>query len=196
MKRYFILMLSLLVLLSFSACGGEDETTAGGNKGGNSGDDAGGGNVTTQAAANESETESPYLAPDFTVYDLDGRTVKLSDFCGKPIVVNIWASTCGPCKAEMPDFQEAYEKYGGEVQFLMVNYIGFYGETVESGQGYVDGQGYTFPVYFDSDHDAARTYGINSIPFTMFINEDFELYTYLRGMTDFETIEKYIKQIK
>ena len=193
MKRFFILMISLLILLSFSACGDETETTAGGgnNIGGSDGE-----NSTTKSEVAEDETESPYLAPDFTVYDLDGKAVKLSDFRGKPIVVNIWASTCGPCKSEMPDFQKAYEKYGGEVQFLMVDYIGFYGESVKSGQGYVDGQGYTFPVYFDTDHDAARTYGINSIPFTMFINEDFELYTYLRGMTNFETIEKYIKLIK
>ena len=144
----------------------------------------------------EEETESPYLAPDFTVYDRDGNKVDLSDFRGKPIVVNIWASGCNPCRSEMPDFEEAYQKYGDEVEFLMVNYIGFFGETVESASAYVETQGYTFPIYFDSDHDMAYTYGINSIPFTMFINSDFELYTYLVGSTSFETIEYYIGCIK
>ena len=267
LKSYLILMLSLLILMSFSACNGAAETTAGGENttgsggdattgtekseaettdgggqnggtvenattdtekseaettdGGEQNDGAGenatsntekseaeksetettggeqvGGDVTSETEAVESETESPYLALDFTVYDGEGNAVKLSDFRGKPIVVNVWASTCGPCKAEMPEFQEAYEKYGDEVQFLMIDYIGFFGETVKSAQAYVDGQGYTFPVYFDSDRDAASTYGINAIPFTMFINEEFELYTYLTGMTDFETLEKYINQIK
>ena len=145
------------------------------------------------AAGTEKETNP---APDFTVYDEKGNEVKLSDFRGKPIVVNVWASTCGPCKAEMPEFQKAFEKYGDEVQFLMIDYIGFFGESVSSAQEYIGGEGYTFPVYFDSDNDAARTYGLNSIPFTMFINEDFELYTYLKGRTDFDTLEKYIKIIK
>ena len=73
----------------------------------------------------ESETESPYLAPDFTVYDSEGNKVKLSDFRGKPIVLNFWARDCIYCTREMPDFQEAYEKYGDRVVFLMVCFTSF-----------------------------------------------------------------------
>lgn len=152
--------------------------------------------ATESESKEEVETESPYTPPDFTVYDKDGNAVKLSDFKGKPIVVNIWASGCSPCRAEMPDFQEAYEKYGDDVQFLMINYIGFFGETVETASAFVDEQGYTFPVYFDSEHDAAATYGINSIPFTLFITKDYELYTYISGMTNISTVEYYINKIK
>ena len=65
--------------------------------------------ASAEPAAMETETTVPAVtAPDFTVYDLDGNPVSLSDFFGKPIVLNFWASWCGPCKMELPDFQETY----------------------------------------------------------------------------------------
>ena len=73
-----------------------------------------------QAEAGESEDKAESaLAPDFTVYDLNGNPVKLSDYRGKPVVLNFWSSRCGPCQMEMPDFQEAYEDLGEEIHFLM-----------------------------------------------------------------------------
>ena len=70
----------------------------------------------------EEEGQEPekVLAPDFTVYDLDGNAVQLSDYIGKPIVLNFWASWCGPCQMEMPDFHEKYLQLGEEVNFLMI----------------------------------------------------------------------------
>jgi len=69
------------------------------------------------------ETTQPDIppAPDFTVYDMDGNEVHLYDFVGKPVVVNFWASWCGPCKSEMPDFEEKFGEYGDEIVFMMVN---------------------------------------------------------------------------
>ena len=61
------------------------------------------------------------LAPDFTVYDSQGTAVRLSDYRGTPVVLNFWASWCGPCQREMPDFDAVYQQLGEEVQFLMVN---------------------------------------------------------------------------
>ena len=134
-------------------------------------------------------------APDFEIIDWNGNKVKLSDLFGKPIVLNFWASGCGPCRNEMPDFQVAYEKYGDEVQFMMVNYIGFFGETVDSAKAFINDQGYTFPVYFDTENRAAATYGINSIPQTFFIGANGELVAYGQGMLDMAALEQGISMI-
>lgn len=57
-------------------------------------------------------------APDFTVYDGEGNEVHLSDYAGKPVVLNFWSSRCGPCQTEMPDFHEAYLELGQDLHFL------------------------------------------------------------------------------
>ena len=91
-----------------------------------------------------SETqEASNLAPDFTVYDLEGNAHKLSDFRGKPVLLNFWASWCGPCQMEMPDFQKYYESHGDKVNFVIVNLTDGQQETVESASAFIAEKGYT-----------------------------------------------------
>lgn len=137
-------------------------------------------------------TEPANLAPDFTVYDLDGNPVKLSDFRGKPVILNFWASWCGPCKAEMPDFEEAYLEYGDEIHFVIVNLTDGRSETVETASGYIAQQGYTFPVYYDTDMDAAYAYQISSIPMTIFLDANGVIVNGQIGMLDAETLQQNI----
>ena len=112
------------------------------------------------------------MAPDFTVYDLEGEPHKLSDYYGKPIVLNFWASWCGPCKSEMPAFQSVYEQYSEEVNFLIVNMTDGYRETVELASGYIEENGYTFPVFYDTDFSASLAYDVTSLPTSLFIDKD------------------------
>ena len=94
-----------------------------------------------------SQQPQPVPAPDFTVYDGDGNAVHLSDYVGKPVVMNFWASWCGPCQMEMPDFQAKHEELGSEVQFLMINMtVGR--ETLDSAQKFIAEQGYTFVLRY------------------------------------------------
>jgi len=88
-------------------------------------------------------------APDFTVELLDGRTVSLSDFRGRPVLVNFWATWCGPCRKEMPDFQTVYDLQGGEDEFvvLAVNFM----EARSDVAAFTEGLGITFPVALDPD---------------------------------------------
>jgi len=120
----------------------------------------------------ENTEPSKMLAPDFTVYDAEGNEVHLSDFVGKPTVVNFWASWCGPCKMEMPDFQEKYQELGEEVNFLMVNATDGSRETVEKASAFIDEQDYTFPVFYDHGLSAAATYGVYGFPTTFFIDAE------------------------
>ena len=142
------------------------------------------------------ETTEPELsaAPDFIVYDRDGNEVHLYDFLGKPIVVNFWASWCGPCKMEMPDFEEKYLALGDEVQFLMVN-LTTGRETMESADAFIADAGYTFPVLYDTQSNAAVTYGAYSIPTTFFIDAEGHAIARATGAIDAETLQRGIDMI-
>ena len=109
-------------------------------------------------------------------------------------LIDFYADWCGPCQMEMPDFEAAYQEMGEEVQFLMVNAtIG--NETLESAKKFIEDNEYTFPVYFDTDADAAMTYGVNSLPSTYFIDADGHALTRAKGMIDGETLLYGIKMI-
>ena len=126
-------------------------------------------------------TEPDYSAPDFTMLDMEGNEVTLASFFGKPIILNFWASWCGPCKSEMPDIQKFYEAYGEDIHFLIVNCTDGSRETVETAKAFLADTGYTFPVYFDTTSMGGYTYGASSIPLTYFIDAEGNLMAYYMG---------------
>lgn len=152
------------------------------------------GSTGTQSSQEEEEPELT-LAPDFTVYDKDGNEVHLSDFAGKPIVLNFWASWCSPCKSEMPDFNQAYLDYGEEVNFLMVNMTDGNRETVESASAFIEEQGYEFPVFYDTDYDAALTYGAYALPTTYFIDAEGYAVAWAQSALSAENLQKGLDMI-
>ena len=149
-----------------------------------------------QAEAGESEDKAESaLAPDFTVYDLNGNPVKLSDYRGKPVVLNFWSSRCGPCQMEMPDFQEAYEDLGEEIHFLMVNVTDGSWDTLDSASAFIAENNYTFPVFYDTDISAASAYGVSSLPTTYFIDAEGNGVAYGMGAMDMDTLMSGIEMI-
>lgn len=131
-----------------------------------------GGQSSQDASSSSFNKEDFPLAPDFSVEDVDGNTVKLSDYRGTPVVLNFWASWCGPCKVEMPHFQTLKDEYEGQVVFLMVNLTDGLRETKESALAFIDEEGYNFNLVFDTKSEAAYSYRISSIPTTYFIDAD------------------------
>lgn len=141
------------------------------------------------------EEENDYSAPDFTVMDAEGNAHKLSDFVGKPVILNFWASWCGPCKSEMPDFEEVYVEYKDRIHFLMVNLTDGHQETVASAQKLITEKGYTFPVYFDTKLEAANAYYVYSIPQTFFIDKEGNLVAYAQSAISKEILYQGIEMI-
>lgn len=150
----------------------------------------------TQAASQDSNMDQKKMAPDFSVVDAQGNTVKLSDLAGKPVVLNFWASWCPPCKSEMPEFEAVYQELGSEVQFMMVDATDGQRETVEIAASYVAAQGYTFPVFFDTQFEASYQYNVQSIPKTYFIDKDGYLVVGAQGAIDEETLRQGIDMIR
>ncbi len=150
-------------------------------------------------AQNDEKTDNgeseDFSAPDFTVLDYDGNEVKLSDFKGKPVVINFWATWCYYCKEEMPDFNAAFKKYP-DVEFLMINATDGYQETVESAKRYIEEEAFDFNIYFDTEFEAVNAYYVNGYPSTFFIDKEGNLVTYANGMLDYESLEKGIELIK
>lgn len=143
-------------------------------------------------AEKENSEENTSAAPDFTVENAEGEKVTLSSFEGKPVILNFWASWCSPCKTEMPDFQAAYDTYGEDIQFMMVNMTDGARETRQSGEDFIKEQGFTFPVFYDVDLEAAYAYYVTSIPTTYFIDAEGNIVAAGRGMLDSEALEKGI----
>ncbi len=157
----------------------------------------------TGATTEESEEESTKetekeksKAPDFTVVNAKDEEVLFSELTGKPILLNFWASWCSPCKSEMPAFQKAYETYGEEVEFVIVNLTDGARETKESAMDFIAENEYTFPVYFDVNQSAAYAYSISSIPTTYFIDSDGTVAAYSQGALEEETLLKGIDMIR
>ena len=119
------------------------------------------------------EVDQP--APDFFLRTLNGRSVRLSDYRGKTVVLNFWASWCPPCRREMPDFQTLWEERGpsgpDDLVILAVNLLPE--DTIAAAEGFVDEFGLTFPILLDTSRgEVSQRYGVQALPATFFIDRD------------------------
>jgi thiol-disulfide isomerase/thioredoxin len=134
-----------------------------------------------------------HAAPAFAVRGLDGRTIRLADFRGKPVVMDFWATWCGPCRAGMPHLDEIQKRYAKEG--LVV--LGLSVDDLEVGKvkKFADGLGVQFRMAM-ADEKLLDEYGpIRQIPTTFFINRRGEVVRRTVGYIDEETLESYVKEL-
>jgi len=160
---------------------------------------------TDENSDNTENEEKPEYPPayDFTLTDQYGNTHTLSDYKGKVVFLNFWASWCGPCKKEMPDIEELYQKYNlnqDEVVFLGVanpkskDYPHNSDEEKDEILKFLDENGYTFPTVFDETGEILMNYYITAFPTTFMINKEGNVMGYIPGMMTKDIMESVIEQ--
>ncbi len=138
----------------------------------------------------DSETEEKVLATDFEVTLVGGDTVKLSDYLGQKVLVNFWATWCGPCVQEMPAFQRLSEDYPDDVVILAVNC----GDSAKDVEDFVQENGYTFNIAIDESLAVSSLYPTSSIPLTLIVDEEGYITYASYGAADADTMYEHYKE--
>ena len=159
-----------------------------------------------QTATSSTSENKAIQAFDFTAMDKDGKTVKLSDFKGKKVYINMWASWCGPCMREIPELEKTYQKLKNnkDVVFLSMtspNDSEFKNQSPQDkGKDVILNKakelGVTYPVLFDVNDRFIINYAIRSFPTHIFINSDGTIGNRIAGGVTEELLTKEIEKLK
>ncbi|PKM56580.1 MAG: cytochrome C biogenesis protein [Firmicutes bacterium HGW-Firmicutes-3] len=192
MKKWIILVL-MTSLLTLAACGKEPEVnTVDEENQEKILDDA-----TTQEAATTSQpAREVIMAPDFTLTSSTGEPISLSDYRGKIVFLNFWTTWCKYCLEEMPDFQEAYEKYGDDLEILLVNVTTDENTDREGVIDWYEQFDYTMPMVLDEEGDVTSQFTIPGYPTTYFIDRDGSIIAYYPGLMSTELIDEVMEEFK
>lgn len=145
-------------------------------------------------------TEAPivgHLAPDFTLATPQGETITLTDYVnrygesGQPVILNYWASWCGPCRIETPELQSASLKFKNQVAILGINQ----GESAEIVSEFALSYGLSYPLLVDEDNTVNRDYSINSLPTTIFIDRQGVVREVFIGILNRAVLEDRVKRL-
>ncbi|MCB8991675.1 MAG: TlpA family protein disulfide reductase [Ardenticatenaceae bacterium] len=131
-------------------------------------------------------------AYNFTAQDLEGNTISLSDYRGKPVMINFWATWCPPCRQELPDFEQAYQAYAEDELVILALNQDEPANLVES--YFYDENGFSFTPLLDVGSTISRGYGVNSFPTTIFVDADGVVTAVHRGLLVPQQLETYLAQ--
>jgi cytochrome c biogenesis protein CcmG/thiol:disulfide interchange protein DsbE len=143
--------------------------------------------------ANVQKPEVGFMAPSFTLTGLDNQTYKIEGKRSKPVVLNFWASWCGPCRMEAPDLQKMYEKYGGQIDMYGVNVTS--NDSPEAAQAFVQSYKLTFPIPMDVSGSVSNRYLVQAFPTTYLIDTEGIVRKKIIGMIDAGTLELELRQL-
>ncbi|NRT87879.1 TlpA family protein disulfide reductase [Clostridium beijerinckii] len=145
-------------------------------------------NQTIEVTPNNIKTK----AIDFSLKDLNGNELSLSDLKGKKVFLNFWATWCPPCKAEMPDIEKLYQETKDSDLVIVSVEIG---EPLNTVKSFIDSNKYNFKVLIDSDQSVATKYNTTSIPTSYFIDKDGNIVSKHVGGMNIDQMKAYIKTL-
>lgn len=187
MKRFIKYTLLVAVLASISLAGCQSEVK----------------NHTQNSVNINAKKSVPH---NFIVKDVNGNDVRLSDFKGKKVYINVWASWCGPCLNEIPDLEKTYQKYKDDdsLVFISITYPTDKefkntlpsNETKSNIMAAKERLGIQYPIFFDMNDNFVKNYAIRAFPTHIFINSDGSLNTQVSGMINMQILEDTIKNMK
>lgn len=141
----------------------------------------------------EASAEDPYnkVIP-FELPDLDGNAVSISDFEGKYVLINFWATWCTYCDQEMPDLQKLQDAYGDELVVLLVNVQ----EKEDDIRAYLEKRKLSMLTVQDIKGEVSGMYGVTGMPSSYFVTPDQRVIGYVAGMMSYETMEQSLDYVK
>ncbi|MFF2908436.1 peroxiredoxin family protein [Paenibacillus sp. NPDC057934] len=152
--------------------------------------------VSSEEESRDVGIEIGQVAPDFSLQDLSGNPVRLSDYKGKRVMLNFWATWCPPCRVEMPHMQSIYENYESEdVVILGVN-MTLTEKALGDVQPFVQEQKLTFPIVLDEDGELMQTYQIVAYPTTYVLDADGVVREKVRGAMNYEMMSELLAEVK
>lgn len=154
--------------------------------------------ASTLALGAEQQGEPKVLVPDFALLSSARETVRLSDFRGKVVVLNFWASWCAPCRQEMPEFQQLHEELSQEEDavLLLLNQIDGRRETIKTGTDYLTKNNLTMVNLYDHGAVGTKVFGIPGLPTTVVIDREGYLASYVVGATTKDVVSRMIEEAK
>jgi len=148
---------------------------------------------TTAGASGAVAAADSNLAPGFTLPDLEGTPVRLSDFRGKVVLLDFWATWCGPCRMEVPHFKELTEKYGG--QGFVVLGVALDETGAEVVRPFVQKQDIRYPIVIGDQYTAGRYGGVGALPTTFLLDREGRVVKKYVGYRDLEVFEEDIRPL-
>lgn len=133
-----------------------------------------------------------FKRPSFSLKGLDGKEYSTSDV-SVPLVINFWASWCGPCKIEGPELVRLYKKYDGKVQIYAVNLTT--SDSIEGARSFAAEYGFKFPVLLDTKESVSKQYNIQAIPTTYFVNKQGIIVDKITGFSGTKDLEEKFKKL-
>jgi peroxiredoxin len=150
-------------------------------------------NQTDEESAGEEYPEIGFAAPSFMLTGLDQMTYAQKGSRQKPLIINFWASWCGPCRQEAPDIKAVYDDFKDEIDFYAINAT--VDDDVEAAMNFVEEEQFSFPVLFDMNGKVSKSYQVISIPTTYVIDQNGFIRHKIVGMADKAVLEKYVKEL-